>query len=93
MLLDPTRMSIRLCSVCVRALGSRPLLLRSVPGRSLSSDSGRDSKFRLTIDTINPRVKEMQYAVRGRIPLEAMSIEAQLKGVSTHNVDYATPTK
>lgn len=80
MLLDPTRMSIRLCSVCVRALGSRPLLLRSVPGRSLSSDSGRDSKFRLTIDTINPRVKEMQYAVRGRIPLEAMSIEAQLKG-------------
>ena len=33
----------------------------------------------ITIDTINPKVKEMQYAVRGAIVSRAGEIEEQLK--------------
>lgn len=48
-------------------------------GRELSSSEG--TKFRLTMDTINPYVKGMEYAVRGSLPLEAARIEAEIKKV------------
>lgn len=47
--------------------------------RKLGSSEG--TKFRLTIDTINPYVKEMEYAVRGSLPQEAARIEAEIKKV------------
>lgn len=37
--------------------------------------------FRLDIDTINPFLKEMQYAVRGPVLKRAMEIEEDLKQV------------
>lgn len=49
-------------------------------GRELSS--GKKAKFRLTLDTINPHVKGMEYAVRGAVPLEAARIEADIRKVS-----------
>ena len=38
-------------------------------------------KFRLTMETINPYVKGMEYAVRGKLPLEAIDIERAIKKV------------
>ena len=38
-------------------------------------------KFKLTLDTINPYVKNMEYAVRGKMPQEAAKIEAAIKKV------------
>lgn len=37
--------------------------------------------FRLGVDTINPFLLEMQYAVRGAVLMKAMEIEEQLKQV------------
>ena len=48
--------------------------------RKLSLDG--KAKFRLTVDTINPHVKNMEYAVRGALPQEAARIEADIKKVS-----------
>ena len=33
------------------------------------------------MESLNPHVKKMEYAVRGLIPLEAMKIQSQLKQV------------
>lgn len=38
-------------------------------------------KFRLTMSTINPYVRNMEYAVRGRLPQEAAKIEAAIHKV------------
>ena len=38
-------------------------------------------RFRLTMDTINPYVKNMEYAVRGKMPQEAAKIEAAIEKV------------
>lgn len=43
--------------------------------------SGYGGKFRLTMDTINPNVKNMEYAVRGKMPQEAAKIESAIKKV------------
>ena len=45
--------------------------------RGLSSNA----KFRLTFDSMNPRVKRMRYAVRGPVLIEAERIEKDLKEV------------
>ena len=37
--------------------------------------------FRLNVDTINPFLLEMQYAVRGAVLMKAMEIEEELKQV------------
>ena len=41
-----------------------------------------EQKFKLTVDTINPYVKNMEYAVRGKMPQEAAKIEAAIKKVT-----------
>ena len=61
---------------------SAPLAMPAT--RGLSSDaehSNGSSKFRLTVDTMNPRVKHMKYAVRGPLPLEAARIADDIKKV------------
>lgn len=70
-----------------RGLASSAATTLQSPGVKMT-DSGETSgraKFRLTLDTINPFVKDMQYAVRGRMPQEAAKIEAAIKKVSSVN--------
>lgn len=47
--------------------------------RDLSTSCNGSSKFRLTLDTINPYVKDMEYAVRGKMPQEASKIEKAIQ--------------
>lgn len=35
----------------------------------------------LNVDTMNPNVRAMEYAVRGKVPLEAMKIKKELEEV------------
>ena len=59
-----------------------PLCLRMAERRELSSTPVRRGRgFRLTMDTINPYVKNMEYAVRGKMPQEAAKIESAIKKV------------
>ena len=53
--------------------------------RDISTAGGYVGKFRLTMDTINPNVKNMEYAVRGKMPQEAAKIESAIKKVSLAN--------
>lgn len=39
----------------------------------------------LTLDNMNPNVKRVEYAVRGRIVQRAIQIEKELKEVNTSN--------
>ncbi len=55
--------------------------LRMADRREASSTSGKRERFRLTMDTINPYVKNMEYAVRGKMPQEAAKIESAIKKV------------
>ena len=48
----------------------------------------RRPRFRLTLDTVNPNVREMEYAVRGRLPLEAAAIDEDIRSVSGSTVVY-----
>lgn len=42
----------------------------------------------LTFENMNPRIKNIEYAVRGKVPIEAMKIQQQLKKGSTmYNFD------
>lgn len=41
-----------------------------------------DKKFRATLDTINPLLIKMRYAVRGSLPKEAKRIESAIRKVS-----------
>ena len=45
------------------------------------SVAGARCKFRLTYETLNSRIVNMEYAVRGKVPQEAKRIEAQLRKV------------
>ena len=72
----------------VRVLSRVPVCVdvaaRSFAAPALSSNAEHDtghSKFRLTADTMNLRVRDMQYAVRGKLPLEARRIEEHIKQV------------
>ena len=72
----------------VRSLASAPgvsLTFCQPPGVKMSDrrelSTSYRSKFRLTLDTINPYVKDMEYAVRGKMPMEAAKIEAAIKKV------------
>ena len=51
--------------------------------RSTGDEAGgvTERHFRLDIDTINPFLLEMQYAVRGPVLKKAMEIEEELKQV------------
>ena len=60
-----------------RALPSGGLAARKWQRNSSSSPGG----FVLDAESMNPRVSAMEYAVRGRVPLEAMAIEQALKEV------------
>lgn len=81
----------------VRSLTS-PLLSHSSPGRALSSlsttrrglpkekmtENGMMSRAKvLTIDTMNPTVKKVEYAVRGPIVQRAVELERELSEVCT----------
>ena len=61
--------------------------LGGLSARQLSSspvarrDDATQRHFRLGIDTLNPRLLEMQYAVRGPTLKKAMEIEADMKQV------------
>ena len=56
---------------------------RKMDSRDSSSTPpvGSETRFRLTMDTINPYVKNMEYAVRGRMPQEAAKIESAIRKV------------
>lgn len=49
---------------------------------STTSEDGSRQKFRLTEDTINPYVKNMEYAVRGKMPQEAAKIQEAIRKVN-----------
>ena len=46
------------------------------------NDTAPRQKFRLTYETVNSRVVQMEYAVRGLLPQEAKKIEADIRQVS-----------
>ena len=49
--------------------------------KAVSTSADGRAKFRLTLETVNARVKDMQYAVRGQLPIEAMKIEDAIANV------------
>ena len=68
----------------------------SPPGRAMSAlrgiakekmtENGVASRGKeLTLDTMNPTVKKVEYAVRGPIVQRAVQIEKELKEVDNHN--------
>lgn len=80
----------------VRSLTSPPVSSSSSPGRALSSlsakrrglpkekmsENGVTSRAKvLTIDTMNPTVKKVEYAVRGPIVQRAVELEKELSQV------------
>lgn len=87
----------------IRSLTS-PLLSSSSPGRTLSSlsatrrglpkakmsENGVVPRAKvLTIDTMNPTVKNVEYAVRGPIVARAVELERELSLVCLYNNQYA----
>lgn len=50
-----------------------------------SQKDGGSSKKTLTLDTMNPHIKVMEYAVRGPLVIRAGEIEAMLKKVRKYN--------
>ena len=45
-------------------------------------------KFRLTYETLNNHVINMEYAVRGRLPQEALKIQKAITKVTSLDQDY-----
>jgi len=79
----------------LRARSAFPCALRNhlgrisqVPALSTMADQTREdrSASRLTVETMNPRVVQMEYAVRGKTPLEAAKIEEAMKRVRNNVV-------
>ena len=64
---------------------SAPLAVAAPATRGLSSDveqhSNWCSKSRLTVATMNPHVRRMEYAVRGPLPTEAARIVKDIEEV------------
>lgn len=60
-----------------------------VTGISVSNMSRRDfSSQCLTVDNMNPCIRELEYAVRGKVPLEALKIQNELKKVRCYLLFY-----
>ena len=51
----------------------------AVPVRRITTSSRHAQG--LTVETMNPCVREMEYAVRGKVPIEAMNIQQNLQKV------------
>ena len=51
--------------------------------RTMAGAAGRTKL--LCVDTMNPNVRVMEYAVRGKVPLEAMKIKKELEQVNGHS--------
>ena len=59
-----------------------PAKTRMIDGRKRSRVSGRRYPSRsLTVENMNVCVRDMEYAVRGTVPLEAMKIKGELEKV------------
>ena len=75
---------LRACTPLVRGvLRAAPHLGRPLPASALSTTvAGRgDTGFHLTTATMNPRLLKLEYAVRGKIVIEAMKIENAMNEV------------
>lgn len=75
-------MSLR--RVC-RASGFRPGMRHLTKSRSFSVNHGRQEKANhkvLTVSSMNPFVKQIEYAVRGAIVQRASEIEKEMAQVS-----------
>lgn len=77
-----------------RSLNSSPLSCRTISSvsetrrglpREKMTENGVSSKAKvLTIDTMNPKVKKVEYAVRGPIVQRAVELERELSQVLTN---------
>ena len=59
-------------------------LFRNVNFRNLSFKSDEHSRIPISFETLNPYVKNVEYAVRGPVPSRALEIESELINGSTH---------
>ena len=55
-------------------------LPRFLCARTMAREAGRTKL--LNVETMNPNVRVMEYAVRGKVPLEAMKIKQELEQAS-----------
>lgn len=75
---------LRVCAALVRGMPrTAPHLGRPLQAPALSTTvAGRgDTGFHLTTATMNPRLLKLEYAVRGKIVIEAMKIENAMNEV------------
>ena len=72
-----------LCSTVVaHGEGSSPYSVASISREGAAQGQKLDQKFTLDLDTINPHLKLVRYAVRGPVLDRAMEIEEELSQVS-----------
>ena len=64
----------RLAAVCAPRSAAR--------SRGLKSDQATMASHTLTMDSLNPCIKSMEYAVRGPLVIRATEIEKELQSVS-----------
>lgn len=83
------RLLLRACSAFPCTLRNHLGRISQVPALSTMAarTRGDRSASRLTVETMNPRVVQMEYAVRGKTLLEAAKIEEAMKRVQKNVVD------
>ncbi|KAJ2800975.1 alanine transaminase [Coemansia guatemalensis] len=63
----------------IRVFAPLRLLSTSVEAMQKNASSGSEHSKVLTLDTMNPNIRTMEYTVRGAIPIRAEELVAQLK--------------
>ena len=69
-----------------RALSSVSATRRGLPKEKMTENQGSSRAKVLTMDTMNPTVKKVEYAVRGPIVQRAVELEKELSQVRTTSV-------
>lgn len=77
-----------------RALSSLSATLRGLPKEKMTENGVATRAKVLTIDTMNPKVKKVEYAVRGPIVQRALELERELSEVCTTDrlISVSVPT-
>lgn len=73
-----------------RALSSLSATLRGLPKEKMTENGVVNRAKVLTIDTMNPKVKKVEYAVRGPIVQRALELERELSEVCTTDFSVRT---
>ena len=58
-----------------------PLQSTTAPMQKSEAGQDPDTRFKLTLETVNENLRKMEYAVRGKLLLEAKKINAAINEV------------